>query len=65
MTTIPVPNSRIPVHLYVRLYVHAKLKRLMGVRLSGEHKGDPWGAWSSPEWHIVHSGSMEYPLAPP
>ncbi|MEP2683614.1 MAG: replication initiation protein [Sulfitobacter sp.] len=41
------------------------LDRLTGVKLSGEHKGDPWGAVVLAEWRIVEGGAMAHLLIPP
>ena len=41
------------------------LERLTGVKLSGEHRGDPWGAVVLAEWHITQGGSMAHLLIPP
>lgn len=41
------------------------LERLTGVKLSGEHRGDPWGAVVLAEWHITQGGSMARLLIPP
>ncbi len=41
------------------------LRRLTKVELSGEHKGDPWGAVVLAQWHIVQGGSIARLLIPP
>jgi hypothetical protein len=41
------------------------LERLTGVKLSGEHRGDPWGAVVLAEWHITEGGSAARLLIPP
>lgn len=41
------------------------LDRLTGVKLSGEYRGDPWGAVVLAEWHIIEGGSMSRLLIPP
>ena len=41
------------------------LERLTGVKLSGEYRGDPWGAVVLAEWHITEGGSMAKLLIPP
>lgn len=41
------------------------LDRLTGVKLSGEYRGDPWGAVVLAEWHITQGGSMAELLVPP
>ncbi|WP_167345158.1 replication initiation protein [Pannonibacter indicus] len=37
----------------------------MGVKLSGEYRGDPWGAVVLAEWHITEGGSLARLLIPP
>lgn len=41
------------------------LERLTGVKLSGEFRGDPWGAVVLAEWHIVEGGALARLLIPP
>jgi len=41
------------------------LTRLTGVQLSGEWRGDPWGAVLLAEWKIIQGGSMVRALIPP
>jgi len=41
------------------------LDRLTGVKLSGEYRGDPWGAVVLAEWHIIQGGSIARLLLPP
>ncbi|WP_158972433.1 replication initiation protein [Chachezhania sediminis] len=41
------------------------LRRLTKVELSGEHKGDPWGAVVLAEWRIIEGGSLARLLIPP
>jgi len=41
------------------------LRRMTKVELSGEHKGDPWGAVVLAQWHIVQGGSVARLLIPP
>lgn len=41
------------------------LDRLTGVKLSGEYRGDPWGAVVLAEWHITQGGSVARLLIPP
>jgi hypothetical protein len=41
------------------------LERLTGVKLSGEHRGDPWGAVVLAEWRITAGGSVARLLIPP
>ena len=41
------------------------LERLTRIQLSGEYRGDPWGAVVLAEWHIIEGGSMARLLIPP
>lgn len=41
------------------------LERLTGVKLSGEYRGDPWGAVVLAEWRITQGGSLAHLLIPP
>lgn len=41
------------------------LDDLLGVQLSGEYRGDPWGAVLVAEWHIEQGGAVTRILVPP
>ena len=41
------------------------LQRLTGLQLSGEYRGDPWGAVLLAEWHITEGGAKVRLLIPP
>ena len=41
------------------------LDRLTGVKISGEYRGDPWGAVVLAEWQITQGGSLARLLIPP
>lgn len=41
------------------------LERLTGIKISGEWRGDPWGAVLLAEWKITQGGSMVRALIPP
>jgi hypothetical protein len=41
------------------------LRRLTKVELSGEYRGNPWGAVVLAEWHITEGGSVARLLIPP
>tara|TARA_B100000678_G_scaffold279102_1_gene274474 strand:- start:80 stop:1027 length:948 start_codon:yes stop_codon:yes gene_type:complete len=41
------------------------LERLTGIKLSGEYRGDRWGAVVLAEWHIIEGGSLARLLIPP
>lgn len=62
---IPTARLRGPGAREDNVWLRECLERLTGVKLSGEHKGDPWGAVVLAEWHIVQGGSMAHLLVPP
>ena len=41
------------------------LRRLTRVELSGEHRGNPWGAVVLAEWEIIENGALARLLVPP
>jgi hypothetical protein len=41
------------------------LKRLMGLKIEGEYRGDAWGAVVIAEWHIEQGGTVTRLLVPP
>lgn len=41
------------------------LDRLTGIKISGEWRGDPWGAVLIAQWEIIQGGSMVRVLIPP
>jgi hypothetical protein len=41
------------------------LDRLTGIKLSGEYRGNPWGAVMIAEWHLIQGGSIARILIPP
>ena len=41
------------------------LKRLMGIELEGEHRGDEWGAVILAQWEMAQGGSVVRMLVPP
>lgn len=54
------PNSR-PDNVWLR----ECLERMTGLKLTGQHRGDEWGAVLVAEWHIVEGGSKARILIPP
>lgn len=54
------PNSR-PDNVWLR----ECLDRMTGLKLSGQHRGDEWGAVLVAEWHITEGGSKVRILIPP
>ncbi|WP_207103126.1 replication initiation protein [Paracoccus shandongensis] len=47
------------------IWLRECLTRLTGVQLSGEWRGDPWGAVLLAEWKITQGGSIVRALIPP
>lgn len=47
------------------LWLRECLERLTGIKISGEWRGDPWGAVLLSEWKITQGGSMVRALIPP
>lgn len=47
------------------LWLRECLDRLTGIKISGEWRGDPWGAVLLSEWKITQGGSMVRALIPP
>ena len=62
---IPTARLRGPEARRDNIWLRECLERLTGVKLSGEHRGDPWGAVVLAEWHITQGGSMAHLLIPP
>ena len=62
---IPTARLRGPEARQDNIWLRECLDRLTGVKLSGEHRGDPWGAVVLAEWHISQGGSMAHLLIPP
>lgn len=46
-------------------HLRVTLDRLSGVYLTGEHKGDEWGAVILAEWHLEQGGAMARLFIPP
>ena len=47
------------------IWLRECLRRLTGIQISGEHKGDPWGAVVLAEWHLEQGGAVVRLLIPP
>ena len=62
---IPTARLRGPEARQDNIWLRECLERLTGVKLSGEHRGDPWGAVVLAEWHISQGGSLAHLLIPP
>ena len=63
--TVPATQLRGDGAREDNIWLRECLRRLTGVQLSGEHKGDPWGAVVLAEWHIEQGGSVVRLLIPP
>lgn len=46
-------------------WLKVTLTRLMGVKLSGEYRGDEWGAVVIAQWEVTQGGSLSRLLIPP
>lgn len=64
---LSIPTSRLRGEGARNDNAHLKvtLGRLAGVYLTGEHKGDEWGAVILAEWHLEQGGSMARLFIPP
>lgn len=64
---LSIPTSRLRGESARNDNAHLKvtLDRLCGVYLTGEHKGDEWGAVLLAEWHLEQGGSMARLFIPP
>lgn len=62
---IPSKRLRDPDGRSDNFWLRECLDRLTGIKLSGEYRGDPWGAVVLAEWHLTQGGSMCRLLIPP
>jgi hypothetical protein len=62
---IPTTRLRGPGARQDNIWLRECLERLTGVKLSGEYRGDPWGAVVLAEWRIEQGGSLARLLIPP
>ncbi len=62
---IPTVRLRGPGARQDNIWLRECLERLTGVKLSGEYRGDPWGAVVLAEWRIEQGGSLARLLIPP
>lgn len=62
---IPSKRLRDPDGRNDNFWLRECLDRLTGIKLSGEYRGDPWGAVVLAEWHLTQGGSMCRLLIPP
>lgn len=63
--TIPTSRLRGPEARQDNVWLRECLERMTGLKLSGQHRGDEWGAVLVAEWHITEGGSKARILIPP
>ena len=63
--TIPTARLRGPNARQDNVWLRECLDRMTGLKLSGQHRGDEWGAVLIAEWHIFEGGSKARILIPP
>jgi hypothetical protein len=63
--TIPTARLRGPEARQDNVWLRECLERMTGLKLSGQHRGDEWGAVLVAEWHIIEGGSQARILIPP
>lgn len=63
--TIPTARLRGPEARQDNVWLRECLDRMTGLKLSGQHRGDEWGAVLVAEWHIQEGGSKVRLLVPP
>lgn len=63
--TIPTARLRGPEARTDNVWLRECLDRMTGLKLSGQHRGDEWGAVLVAEWHITEGGSKARILIPP
>ena len=65
---LEIPSARLRGTVEKRsdnVWLRECLKRLTGLKISGEYRGDPWGAVIVAEWHIEQGGTVTRILVPP
>ena len=62
---IPTARLRGPDARQDNVWLRECLGRMTGLKLSGQHRGDEWGAVLVAEWHITEGGSKARILIPP
>jgi hypothetical protein len=62
---IPTARLRGPDARQDNVWLRECLERMTGLKLSGQHRGDEWGAVLVAEWHIIEGGSLARILIPP
>lgn len=63
--TIPTTRLRGPEARPDNVWLRECLERMVGLKLTGQHRGDEWGAVLVAEWHITEGGSKARILIPP
>lgn len=63
--TIPTTRLRGPESRPDNVWLRECLERMTGLKLTGQHRGDEWGAVLVAEWHITEGGSKARILIPP
>lgn len=63
--TIPTTRLRGPQARPDNVWLRECLERMTGLKLTGQHRGDEWGAVLVAEWHITEGGSKARILIPP
>lgn len=63
--TITTTRLRGPSARQDNVWLRECLERMTGLKLSGQHRGDEWGAVLVAEWHIIEGGSKARILIPP
>lgn len=62
---IPTNRLRNPEGRNDNVWLRQCFERLMGMKLQGEYRGDPWGAVVLAEWKITEGGALAHLLIPP
>lgn len=63
--TIPTARLRGPEARPDNVWLRECLERMTGLKLSGQHRGDEWGAVLVAEWSIIEGGTKARILIPP
>lgn len=63
--TIPTTRLRGPEARPDNVWLRECLERMTGLKMTGQHRGDEWGAVLVAEWHITEGGSKARILIPP
>ncbi|ALR23275.1 replication initiation protein [Sphingobium baderi] len=63
--SIPTARLRGPNARQDNVWLRECLERMIGLKLTGQHRNDEWGAVLVAEWHITEGGSKARILIPP